>query len=1017
MRYSLGFLTALSVNVSASVFLFTFPVEAVVKDGLSIASDEVKVAQGEGRKKHRDEVLRLNELGLQQLRRGQYREALNNFEQVLFIVRKIGERKSEGTILSNIGSVYHKLGEYKKALDYYQQSLAIDRQFGDKSSTLSNIGLVNHNLGKYAKALDYYQQALALKKQIGDKSGEGITLNNIGGIYENLGEYKKALDYYQQALVIHKQLGNKAAKGTTLNNIGGVYDSLGEYPKALDYYQQALVIRKKVDDKAGEGNTLNNIGLVNHNLGEYSKALNYYQQALVIHKQIANKVGEGSTLNNIGLVYKSLGEYTKALNYYQLALAINKQIVNKAGEGATFNNIGGVYNSLGEYSKALNYHQQALTINKQIGNKAGEGNTLNNIGQVYLSLGEYIKALDYFQQALAIRKKVGDKPGEGETLNNIGQVYLSLEEYTKALDYFQQALAIHKQVGNKASEGKTLNNIGVVYSSLGEYAKALNYYQQALVIHKKVGNKAAEGTTLNNIGQVYDSFGEYAKALNYYQQALAIHKKVDDKAGEGATLNNIGAAYNTINKYPEAEKTLFTAIEILESLRPRLTDEQKISIFERQADTYDFLQQTLIAQNKTTTALEISERSKARALVELLSSKFNPNQQPNIKAPNIEQIKQIAQKQKATFIEYSVIGKSKLYIWVIKPTGEVTFKQVDIKSLDTPLTELVKNSRASIGARGRAGIDVVPVKNPVNQKQNLQKLHELLIKPIASHLPTNPDERVIFIPDESLFLVPFPALMDASGKYLIEKHTIMTAPAIQVLELTNKNNAQKLNLNSLQPKDLLVVGNPTMPIVGIPPVQLSPLKGAETEAKAIAKLFNTTALTGKQATKSTVLQKIFSARVIHFATHGLLDGKDFGERTPGAIALAPDTSPSSLLNKGGQRGVDVNEGLLKTTEIIDLKLNADLVVLSACDTGRGKITGDGVIGLSRSLITAGASSVIVSLWKIPDDSTSELMTEFYRQWEKTGDKAKALRNAMLITMKTNPEPINWAAFTLIGEAE
>ena len=215
------------------------------------------------------------------------------------------------------------------------------------------------------------------------------------------------------------------------------------------------------------------------------------------------------------------------------------------------------------------------------------------------------------------------------------------------------------------------------------------------------------------------------------------------------------------------------------------------------------------------------------------------------------------------------------------------------------MAELVKSSRVSIGARG---INVEPTK-PVNQKQNLQKLHELLIKPIASHLPTNPDERVIFIPHESLFLVPFPALMDASGKYLIEKHTVMTAPAIQVLELTNKNNTAKLNLKSLQPKDLLIVGNPTMPVVGIPPAQLPPLPGAETEALAIAKLFNTNSLTGNQATKSTVMQKISSARVIHLATHGLLDGKDFGERTPGAIALAPDTPVSSSpLNKGGKWG-------------------------------------------------------------------------------------------------------------------
>jgi CHAT domain-containing protein/Tfp pilus assembly protein PilF len=863
MRYSLGLLTVLLVNVSASVFLFAFPVEAVVKDGLSVASEEVKIAQGKGREQRDDEALRLSKLGTQQLNRGEYRKALNNFEQALVIVREIGNRQGEGAILSQIGLIYRKVGKYTKALDYYQKSLAISTQIGDKPM-----------------------------------------------------------------------------EATTLNNIGNVYLSLGKHPKALDYFQQALAILKQINYKAAEGTTLNNIGLVHNNLGEYPKALGYSQQALAIHKQVGNK----------------------------------------REEAITFNTIGFIHNSLGEYPKALDYFQQSLTIFKKVGYKPAEGTILNNIGGVYKSLGEYPKALDYFQQSLAIHKQVGNKPMEGTALNNIGEVYRSLEEYTKALDYYQQSLAIHKPIGYKAAEGTTLNNIGLAYNSLGKYTKALDYFQKSLAIHKQVGNKSMEGTTLNNIGLLYKITG----------------------------------------KYPDAEKTLFAAIEALESLRPGLTDQQKISIFEAKASTYGFLQQTLIAQNKTTKALEISERSKARALVELLSSKFNSNQQPNIKPPNIEQIKQIAQKQKATFVEYSFVyekiqGKEqwnpKLYIWVIKPTGEITFKQVDIKSLDTPLTELVKNSRVSIGARGRAGIDVVPVKNPVNQKQNLQKLHELLIKPIASHLPTNPGERVIFIPHESLFLVPFPALMDASGKYLIEKHTIMTAPAIQVLELTNKNNTEKLNLNSLQPKDLLVVGNPTMPKIGFPPVQLSPLKGAETEAKAIAKLFNTTALTGNQATKSTVLQKISSARVIHFATHGLLDGKDFGERTPGAIALAPDT-----FNKSDQLS-DVNEGLLKTTEIIDMKLNADLVVLSACDTGRGQITGDGVIGLSRSLITAGASSVIVSLWKIPDDSTSELMTEFYRQWEQTGDKAKALRTAMLITMKTNPEPIDWAAFTLIGEAE
>jgi CHAT domain-containing protein len=191
--------------------------------------------------------------------------------------------------------------------------------------------------------------------------------------------------------------------------------------------------------------------------------------------------------------------------------------------------------------------------------------------------------------------------------------------------------------------------------------------------------------------------------------------------------------------------------------------------------------------------------------------------------------------------------------------------------------------------------------------------------------------------------------------------------------------------------------------IGEPPEQLNPLPAAENEAITIAKLLNTKALTGNQATKKAILSQLPQARIIHLATHGLLD--DFkGLGVPGAIALAPSGN---------------DDGLLTASEILDLKLNAELVVLSACDTGRGRITGDGVIGLSRSLITAGVPSIIVSLWSVPDAPTASLMTEFYRNWqEKKLDKAQALRQAMLTTMKNHPNnPKDWAAFTLIGEAE
>ncbi|BBD63366.1 TPR repeat-containing protein (plasmid) [Nostoc sp. HK-01] len=716
--------------------------------------------------------------------------------------------------------------------------------------------------------------------------------------------------------------------------------------------------------------------------------------------------GGGPQLNKLGLQQLHTGQFREALETFKQVLAIVKKIRYREGEGRTLNNIGEVYRRLGEYSKALESYQQALAIAKEINDATGEATTLNNIGLLYNNLGQYNKALEFYQQALNIVKQIRNIAGEGTIRNNIGLVYDNLGEYAKALEFYQKALAIRKQIADKAGEGQTLNNIGAAYTSLGEDVKALEFYQQAVVILKKIDDKADEGQTLNNIGFLYKKQGQYDKALEFYQKALAIRQQIGDTAGKGLTLNNIGALYNSLGMYADAEKTLFATIEVWESLRTQtLTDDQKISIFETQAFTYRFLQEALIAQHKTNTALEISERGRARAFVELLASNISgsTDDKQTIKLPSFEQIQQIAKSQNATLVEYSIINQpfksqgkeelqqSKLYIWVIKPTGEIAFKQVDLKSLNTPLARLVNKSRLSIGTGGR-GIKVEP-KNELTKKQNLQQLHKILIEPIASFFPTNPEDKVIFIPHDSLFLVPFVALQDEDGKYLIEKHTILTASAIQVLNLTRQQRQK------VKGKDVLVMGNPIMPKVGIPPVQLQPLLGAEKEALTIANLFKTKAITGKDATKAALKKRLSTARIIHLATHGLLDDAD--KSIPSAIVLAPTSN---------------DDGLLTPAEIVDLRINAELVVLSACDTGRGTITGDGVIGLSRSLITAGTPSVIVSLWAVPDSPTSELMTEFYQQWQKNSDKAVALRNAMLITMKKHPQPRDWAAFTLIGES-
>ena len=725
---------------------------------------------------------------------------------------------------------------------------------------------------------------------------------------------------------------------------------------------------------------------------------------------------EGDRLLQQGIQQYQTGQLRAALNSWQQALQIYRALKNREREGGTLGNLGVAYNSMSNYAKAIEYSQQWLAIAREIKDRQSEGSALGNLGLTYLSLGNSAKAIEYFQQHLAIARAIKYRLGEGIALGNLGNAYKSLGNYAKAIEYSQQSLAIAREIKDREGEGTALGNLGGAYRELGNYAKAIEYSQQHLAIAREIKHREEEGRALGNLGLTYSYLGNYAKDIEYTQQSLAIAREIKNRHSEGFALNNLGVAFLKAGNPTEAEKMLVNAIQVWESMRQMLgsNDANKVSIFEGQARTYRTLQEVRVAQNNPIAALEIAERGRARAFVDLLTQRLSTGDANSViaSAPNQDQIRQIAKAQNATLVEYSIIydefqiqGKSEpresaIYIWVIQPTGEITFRQVDLKPLwqkhNASLANLIIGNQEflAVGSRSSTGF--------VKPQPDLPTLHQLLIEPIASLLPKDPNAHVILIPQGSLFQVPFGALQDASGTYLIQKHTILTAPSIQVLDLTRQQR-QKLAQKPVNSSRALVLGNPTMPSVsaypGAPKQQLSPLPGAEAEARAIAPLLNTQAITGAQGTKAQIVQKMPQASIIHLATHGLLDDvRGLGS----AIALAPSGS---------------DDGLLTAEEIFDMKLQANLVVLSAGNTGDGRITGDGVIGLSRALISAGVPSVIVSLWSVPDAPTSELMQSFYQNLQNNPDKAQALRQAMLATMKTHPEPRNWAAFTLIGEAE
>ncbi|MEB3828797.1 CHAT domain-containing protein [Phormidium sp. CCY1219] len=725
-------------------------------------------------------------------------------------------------------------------------------------------------------------------------------------------------------------------------------------------------------------------------------------------------------------------KYEAAIELLRSALKVYRELGDRAGEASTLSNLGWAHYYLGHYQTGMEFHRAALTLQTETEDPNGEAYSLYALGWAFFSLGEYDRAIAEYEKALKIFQDIEGATGSAFCLGGMGWASYYLGKNLDAISFHHQALDIRKTLDYPAGVAFSLGGLGVSYSALGLSNRALELHQEQLEIARQIGNRREEAYALSDIGKAYTDLNRYRDALDAYQQALEIQRDIGDRWGEKITLSHMGETLLKSGNKERAIENLFAAIEVLESLKPGLSDANKVSLFDSQTETYRLLQQILIEEQNIEFALEIAERSRARAFVELLASRLaaNPEEFQPPDPLSIKKIKQIAAQQNATLVEYA-IGENQLWCWVIPPNGKIAFRTITMEGLELDLEDAASRTRIAAATGRSRGVNPSQAalsewvgntrdevkdgsgnsEKPLGRSKNarLQQSYQLLIEPIVDLLPENPEARVIFIPQGSLFLVPFPALQDEAGRYLIEQHTILTAPSIQVLDLTHKvarELTREKGENPLKSASVLVVGNPKMPSIpinlGEQPTPLSPLPGAEEEAIAISSLLDIAPIIGETATESAIAQQMSGADIIHLATHGLLDElKHLGLGVPGALALTPDPQ---------------EDGLLTSDEILSMNLNASLVVLSACNTGRGKITGDGVIGLSRSFISAGVPSVVVSLWFVPDAPTADLMRAFYRVLQDTPDKASALRSAMLDTMQQHPDPRDWAAFTLVGEA-
>ena len=612
--------------------------------------------------------------------------------------------------------------------------------------------------------------------------------------------------------------------------------------------------------------------------------------------------------------------------------------------------------------------------------------------------------------------------GEAVAYGNLGNAYLGLEDFNAALHFFEHRLRIAKDLGDKAGEGRAYGHLGGTFQRLGNYKKAIDYCNLRLCIAQELGDKAGEGAACCHLGTLVSQFHfDFKKAIDWHNQQLRIAKDIGNQGMEGLAYSYIGQCFEMLNVLPKALDNYQRSVEVFNQMRSLLQSEDKWKIgFRNQCNyAYTGLCRVLLKQEKIGEALAATEEGRAQSLADLMTSRYGFQSQTEGKRLDEEEFGMLNNTTSSTI--FLSLSENKINIWLLLKEKPVLHRQKTLchhfaenaaaETLQSLIQFAYKNNgvRANVNCENRS-IDVlrencytVERSSKKFSQQFLQEdnpplaaLYSYVIAPILDLIE---GDELIIVPDGPLWLAPFAALLNPSSKYLCESFKVRLIPSLTSLRIIA--HCPKFHSSS----GALVVGDPDMSEVTDSQGDqiLEQLPFARQEAQMIGQILNTAPLTGKLATKCEVLKQISSVAVVHIAAHGRME--------TGEIALSPN--PESRKSQTPAE----EDYMLTMKYVMSVKLRAKLVVLSCCHSGRGEIKAEGVVGIARAFIGAGARSVLVSLWTIDDEATLEFMKSFYHNLVKGRSASKSLNHAMtyLRESETFSDVKYWAPFTLIGD--
>jgi len=1052
-------------------------------------------------------------------------------------VRQKGNKKELATLLYTVGDLESQKGNAEKAEQLLRESLTLDEEIGTKvqdvaggkfcPSVHTRIGLaaILIKLGRADEALKLYEEAAANARKYNLPEDE-ITINKqLGSVYLSTKQFDLAKSCLMKAKEAAEKSNSKESLMAVLSELAALSRYKRNFDEAITYLKQAQALIDDKSDELDSGRVLTELGRTYADMGISEKAMEFYEQANKAYEGAAERTAQAEVLISMGELDLAEHRSDQALNRLKKALECLDGENSPKLMARALTRLGAAQADTGSIEEALANHKKAEKLAAKSKIAEEECLAITEQGYDYLLEGKSEKALSEFLRAQKyLDKHVGLKQTErADVLKYCAMGYRNVGQFKTAIQYYLQAAQLYKNAGKPLEQALAMDSIAAAYldqgsSSLFEkyhnqakevfgaagvktgsradaraqaslsynygqycvmksmYADAIEAYEQSLATAKSINDTLAHCQALRGLGMTYLLLGQAQKSKDNYLAASQLAEKASSLESQWDCATGLGKACLKLGENQEAEKNLLKAVSLADKERSSLSrDSFKTAALDLREDCFFDLVDLLINAKRYDQALEIAEKGRARAFLDMLegrkqtslqtrqvamvssdltASDFTPDKETvgnqeapiqiamatlpsstfravqvtprttatvestvistsNAKPPSLAEIKSLVKSCDSYVVEYLAMPE-KILVWVLKPDGEI----LDVKTIPAKIEDvknLIRETHKTITTAPK-GMDELHKLNKKRQ-DNLRALHKLLVEPIEPLLPKDENQCITIVPHGPLFSVPFSALVTPSGKFMIEEHTLAYLPAIGVLRATEAlDPTARASKNSL-----LAFGNPITEMNKF----LGKLPYAEKEVKKVSALFDPGSIAVEvqgAATKTKFRELAPKYSYIHLATHGLVNQDQPMES---AVVLAPEAG---------------DDGLLTVKDILQLpQLKAKMIVLSACQTGQGKITGDGVVGLSRAFVIAGTPSVLVSLWSVDDVMTEYQMETLYYELLRGANKASALRKAQLKTINflekglsssRDPEekstaggaivgdranPRYWAAFQLIGE--